>query len=304
VLSWPDRVDLPLDEFLASVGRIVRRFGERLDSRTAIVGIETDAGRFVVKYATDDESVGWLESAIRFHAAVSHPSVPPVVHHFSTPDGLAVVERWARGDVLVDAFDPAVPDPKDPQSPYRRFLALPVPEIADALRQLMHAHVAVTGAGFVAVDLYDGCLVYDFDGRELSLIDLDMYCPGPYVLETDRQYGSRAFMAPEEWQRGATIGERTTVFTLGRFALVLLGCERRSPPDRGGFRGSDRLFDIATRATATDPAERFLSVGELCRHWTAAIQAEPGALPGRAAVRVLVLDEEGRTLLCRSPTQA
>ena len=299
MLSWPDRLDVPVGDFLASVGRVVRRFGDRVDSRTTIVGLETDAGRFIVKHATDGESMEWLESAIRFHAAVSHPSIPPVVHHMTTPDGLAIVERWAPGNVLVDGFDPAVPDREDPRSPYQRFLRLETWEIADAVRQLIHAHVAVAAAGFVAVDLYDGCLIYDFDHRDLFLIDLDMYRPGPFALETDRQYGSSAYMAPEEWERGAAIDERSTIFTLGRFALVLLGCNRHCPPDRADFRGSDRLFDIATRACAADRAERFASVSELHRAWATGIQQEPGALATRAAVRVVLVDDDGRTLLCQ-----
>lgn len=253
----------------------------------------------MVKHATDDESVAWLESAVRFHAAVAHASIPPVVHHFTTSDGFAIVQRWADGEVLVDGFDPTVPDRDDPASPYQRFLRLPVPEIADAVRQLIHAHVPVAAAGFVAVDLYDGCVLYDFDEGTLSLIDLDMYRPGPYVLETDRQYGSRASMAPEEWQRGATIDERTTVFTLGRFALVLLGCRRHGAADRVDFRGSDRLFEIATRACADDPSDRFPSIAELHGAWTEAVLAEPGALPKRPAVRVVILDDRNRTLLCQ-----
>jgi serine/threonine protein kinase len=270
VLPWPDRVDVPLADFLPTIGRVVRGFGNRLDSSTTIIGIETDAGRFVVKHAVEDEPVAVLKSAIRFHAAVSHPSIPPVVHHITTADGLAIVLRWAPGEVLVDAFDPSVPHPDEPRSPYRRFRDLPVPDITDAVRQLVHAHVSVTGTGFVAVDLYDGCLIYDFDRRELALIDLDMYRPGPYVLERDRQFGSRAFMAHEEWRRGATIDQRTTVFTLGRFALVLLGCERHAPPDRAMFRGSDRLFDVAMQACAIDPAERLASVARLYECWTEA----------------------------------
>jgi serine/threonine protein kinase len=201
--------------------------------------------------------------------------------------------------VLVDKFDPSVADRDEPGSTYQRFLALPVSEVADALRQLIHAHVAVTGSGFVAVDLYDGCLIYDFEEHELSLIDLDMYRPGPFVLETDRQYGSSAFMAPEEWQRGATIDERTTVFTLGRLALVLLGCDRDGPADLAGFRGSDSLFEVAMRACTPDRAARYQSVSALSQAWSAAIREQPGALPVRAAVRVLIIDEEERTLLCQ-----
>ena len=271
MLPWPQRIDVHLSEFLPTVGRVVRRFGDRSDSRTTIVGLEIDAGRFVVKHATDDESVGWLESAVRFHAAVAHPSIAALVHSLRTPDGLAIVERWAPGEVLVDKFDPSVPDREHPESNYQRFLRLPVTEIAGALRQMFDAHVAVTAAGFVAVDLYDGCLMYDFGAGHLSLIDLDLYRPGPYILAVDRQYGSNTFMAPEEWRRGASIDERTTVFTLGRFALVLLGCERAGSPDRARFRGSDRMFDVAMRSCAPEPRNRTASVRDLLSEWASVI---------------------------------
>jgi len=92
VVHWPPRIDVPMAEFLATIDRVVRRFGHRVDSRTTIVGIETDAGRFVLKHARDDEAVRWLESAIRFHAAVSHPSIPPIVgrRQLASLDALAV----------------------------------------------------------------------------------------------------------------------------------------------------------------------------------------------------------------------
>jgi hypothetical protein len=61
-----------------------------------------------------------------------------------------------------------------------------------------------------------------FAARAIHLVDLDGYRP-PYTLDRERQFGSSRFMAPEEWQRGATIDERTTVYTLGRAAFVFLG---------------------------------------------------------------------------------
>lgn len=59
-------------------------------------------------------------------------------------------------------------------------------------------------------------------GLRERLCDLDSYRPGPNILDRDRQHGSTRFMAPEEFCRGAQIDERTTVFTLGRAAYVLL----------------------------------------------------------------------------------
>ena len=49
-------------------------------------------------------------------------------------------------------------------------------------------------------------------------------------------FGSSRFMAPEEFERGALIDERTNVFTMGRTAAVLLAdgtlhrCSRYLPP--------------------------------------------------------------------------
>jgi serine/threonine-protein kinase len=136
------------------------------------------------------------------------------------------------------------------------------------VEQLMRAHVAVAAAGFVAVDLYDGCVLYDFETRRIGLIDLDMYRLGPFVLALDRQYGSETYMAPEEWTRGATIDERTTVFALGRFAQVLLGCHRHLPADRDDFRGTDGLWDVAAMACRRDPTDRVQSVAELHAAWS------------------------------------
>lgn len=120
----------------------------------------------------------------------------------------------------------------------------------------------------MAVDLYDGCVLYDFATHTVRLVDLDHYRAGPYVLETDRQLGSSSYMAPEEFRRGATIDERTMVFTLGRIALVYLGCARKSAASREEFRGTEGQFAVASRASIADPDGRFQTVLELQHEWS------------------------------------
>jgi serine/threonine-protein kinase len=267
--DWPTETDLSLEALLSDRGcTIVRRFGHRRDSRSVVLGIEDAAGvRRIVKHADDDEAVAWLESARRFHADVQHPAIPTVVHHVETATGLALVEEWGAGEILVDGYDDAVLPRDDDRSTYRRFLRLPVDEVVRAIDQLIDAHVAVAEAGYVAVDLYDGCVLYDFSARQLALIDLDHYRPGPYVLDVDRQLGSKTYMAPEELRRGATIDERTTVHTLGRMALVYLGCARASTARGEDFRGTAEQFAIAGRACSVDPDRRIPTVLELQRAW-------------------------------------
>lgn len=270
--GWPTRIDVDIEDFLASSGwRVVRRFGDRKDSRSPVLGVEADGERHIIKYAADTEAIGWLRSALRFHAAVTHETIPTVTHHIKAPGALALVEEWGRGEILADAYDKSVVPAGEAGSTYQRFLRLPPNELARAVQQLIEAHVAVVDAGFVAVDLYDGCVLYDFERRRVALIDLDHYQPGPYVLEADRQLGSSSYMPPEEFTRGATIDERATVYTLGRMALVYLACARKAPADRAAFRGSDAQFDVAMAACRPDPGDRIPTVRALLEAWSATL---------------------------------
>ena len=186
----------------------------------------------------------------------------PLRHAFDVPGGRAVVYPWVPGEVLNDPLGPGGRAHAASDSALNRFRGRPVGSIERVLDTVIDAHVTVAEQGFVAVDFYDGCLMYDAANEQVRLVDLDEYRPAPYVLESDRQYGSRRFMAPEEFVRGATIDERTTVYTLGRTARVLLG-------DAGHWRGSAASEQVVDRATADDPAARFDSVDVFAAAWFA-----------------------------------
>ena len=232
------RIDGALVEYLAACGDVFATITGH-DSRNTGYGVAIAGERWFVKRADagDVAAIAELESAVRFHAAVRHPAIVPLVAVIHASDGLAIVHPWRDGELL---YEPLARE---------RFRALPLPERLAAIEVILDAHVAVARAGFVAVDFYDGSLIYDFAARVIHLIDLDSYRP-PYTLDRDRQFGSSRFMAPEEWQRGAAIDERTTVYTLGRAVLVLVG-----------------EHAVAGRATAARPADRFATVAELHRAW-------------------------------------
>jgi serine/threonine-protein kinase len=114
-------------------------------------------------------------------------------------------------------------------------------------------------------------MIYDFGCRELHVVDLDNYCDAPFINEMGRMFGSSRFMAPEEFERGARIDERTTVFTMGRTATVLLsdGTLERRP-----FRGSDPLYEVVRRACCKDPRKRYDSMAAFFAAWMDARIAE------------------------------
>jgi serine/threonine-protein kinase len=206
---------------------------DRQDSGCLSYGVERAGRRWFVKTATEPRAAGPMTRVVALHRAVRHPAIvrPVAVLNAATVQG---------GD----------------RSALERFRRLPADEIRRALDAILDAHVAIAAAGWISVDLYDGCFLYDFDDRRMHLVDLDEYRPGPFVLDADRLPGSRRYMAPEEWARGATIDERTTVHHLGRTVQLLLT-----------DRGTDRERTVAALATDPDPVRRHPTVAALVADW-------------------------------------
>lgn len=228
------------------------------DSGCISYGVESVGHRWFIKRAIEVSAWPSLQRAAVLHEAVSHPHIVKPVEIIREGGRVrALVYPWIDGSVL----NHAIVEGSD-RSGLERFRQLPVAEVEAALSAILDAHLAIVGAGFVAVDLYDGCLLYDFDRSKMWLIDLDEYRPGPFTMEAKRLPGSKRYMAPEEWARGSTIDERTTVFTLGRALHHLLDSEH-------GWRGRERQLKVIDRATALDPAERYADVVSLVNAWGA-----------------------------------
>lgn len=267
-----DRVDTDPERYLSGVGDVFPAFRQQ-DSGCVSLGVAVAGERWFVKFPVEARAVPSLERAVRLHRAVVHPAVIGLRHVIRTRGGPVLVHPWVAGEVLYGA-----PGGRarrvDPAGPHARFRGLPVPQVVEAVDAILDAHLVVAARGFVAVDLYDGCFLYDFAGRSMRLCDLDEYRPGPFTVDGDRLPGSRRFMAPEEYRRGAVIDQRTTVFNLGRTAQVLLD---EGDLD-GRFRGGARLAAVLDRATCADPADRHPDVAAFVADWHA------GAPPRRAEV--------------------
>jgi serine/threonine-protein kinase len=261
-------LSLPPDEHLAALGEVFACFDARTqDSGNISFGVRIGAERYFVKSAgrpddphpllTHPERVRLLRNAVRVSESCSHPALVLLRHVIQhSPWGPLLVYDWVDGELLHKRGEGI-----------GRFRTLPAEEICGALDAVLDAHRALAEAGWVAVDFYDGCMIYDFEAHRMRLVDLDNYHRGPFTNEMGRMFGSTRFMAPEEFQLGARIDARTTVFTLGRTIAVLLsdGSLERPP-----FRGPDALFEVMLRACRATDAPAYDSVPEMHRAWSAA----------------------------------
>ena len=248
-------------DFLATNTNIFATFDHRTqDSGNISYGVEIDGERYFAKTTglVDDDSpyldhasrVQLLRNAARLADSCDHHTLPPLRQVIESSDGPMLFYDWVEGELVRNAL--------------QKIRRLPVSQILDLLNNIYDLHVELIKRGWIANDFYDGSMIYDFHRRKLHAVDLDTYHRGPFTNRMGRVFGSTRFMAPEEFELGATIDERTTVFTLGRTAAVLLS---DNSLDRKPFRGSDAQYEIILRACNEIPDTRFQTVAQFRDAW-------------------------------------
>ncbi len=177
-----------------------------------------------------------------------------------SPCGPLLVYPWVEGELLGTPRERRA----DPASAFQRFRSLPAPVIMTCLDTIYDLHCQLERTGWIAGDFYDGCLLYDFATDRIAVMDLDYYHEGPFRNEMGRMFGSTRFMAPEEFEKGTLIDRQTTVFVMGRTALVFLSDGTLNPD---AFRGPRALFEVVERACEPERSQRFETMSAFHRMW-------------------------------------
>jgi serine/threonine-protein kinase len=245
------------------------------DSGNVSFGARIGAERVFIKTAgsPDDRRpflrhearVALLRNAIRLARSVSDPALPALRNVVESAEGPLLVYQWVDGELVGTTRARRA----DPTSAFLRFKALSPNERAAALDAVFRLHVTLAERGWIASDFYDGSLIYDFARRHIHVVDLDSYRDAPFRNDMGRMFGSDRFMAPEEYELGARIDERTTVFTMGRTIARFLSL------------GSEDIASLIDRATSPDPRRRFQTVAAFYDAWVAVAMdmLRPSPLP-------------------------
>lgn len=269
-----DCAEEPIESLLRRAGPIVHAYRQQ-DSGCCSYVVETTTGRVFVKAALTEAGRRSLLRAESVHAAIRHPALPPLLNVFAAIEGPVHVYESVPGEVLYDYTTMDGDRGRSaPTSAHARFRALPVCRILDTLDVIYDLHNRVAAAGLIAVDFYDGCVLYDFSEHRTWICDIDEYRPGPFRLTAERLPGSGRFMAPEEFVRGSMIDQRTNVFALGRAAVVLLG---DGDLDSNAWRGTEPMRDVLRRATNPWPEARYPTVLAFAKAWAAVSASAPHA---------------------------
>ncbi|MDR1464200.1 MAG: hypothetical protein LBJ11_02710 [Oscillospiraceae bacterium] len=264
-----DGVPVPLErpfplEFLHHFGTVFRSLGNT-GSPNLCFGVQNGVKRYFVKFAgaptigfrdSADDAIAWLTAAIPIYQACKHPHLIRFLRAEEIGGGVAAVFEWTDALGVGRMY---------PQS-HARFQALPAEKRLRAYRDILWLHAHIAAQGYVAIDFYDGSIMYDFARDAVIVCDIDYYQKSPYTGDMGL-LGSTKFVSPEEITPGAVMDEITMVYTMGATAFALFGGFHRA---RDTWTLSAALYDVAVRAVSSDRARRQQSIQQLIAEWTAA----------------------------------
>ncbi|WP_100010534.1 protein kinase domain-containing protein [Lentibacillus sediminis] len=275
-----DKVDFQLQErhnfnWLKQLGSVFCVFDQQ-DSGNISFGVEKDGQKYFVKYAgakpvdftgNTQDAIGRLKKSVPVYQSLKHPDLIKFLDHFSTENGYALVFEWFEGECLHShwSFGGAAKY-TNPKSPYYRFKKLEVKKRLKALNAILSFHTYAESQNYVAVDFYDGSILYDFKNDEAKICDIDFYRKSPSVNDIGENFwGSTRYKSPEEYELGSPIDSVTNVFNLGAIAFGLLGGEK----DRSFSKwdANQGLYEVAIRAVDEDRSKRYSTVKEFYEAW-------------------------------------
>ena len=265
-------------EWLKVLGEVFIVFDEQ-DSGNICFGIEKDGIKKFVKFAGaktkeysghPEDAIARLKSSVPIYKHLKHKHLINLLDHFEVENGYVLVFDWFNGECLHSHW--SFPPPHKythPDSPFFRYKQLPIDKRLESFKNILEFHVHVEKKDYVAVDFYDGSILYDFKTNVTKICDIDFYKKKPFINTMGRLWGSSRFMSPEEFEIGALIDERTNVFNMGAIAFGLFGGEL----DRSILKwdAGEELYKVAMKAVSVDKKDRYSKVEELFLAWESLI---------------------------------
>lgn len=248
--------------FLGRYGRVFQVFDDQ-DSGNICFGVESGEKRYFVKFAgaptlrgtgTPKDAVERLKAALPLYQDLQQESLIRLEEAVETEGGFALVFQWAEGDCMGRMYPEA----------HRKFMALPIERRMAVFRDILRFLEYTASRQYLAVDFYDGSILYDFESGRTSICDIDFFRRMPCVNDMGRMWGSSLFQAPEEYRLGAVLDEVTNVYTAGAFAFALFGGYERS---RDSWQLNEKLYGTAVRAVSRERSQRQQSVREFREEW-------------------------------------
>ena len=258
------------------------------------IGMQKDGKKYFCKIAgvntleadvTPEDSVQILKQAVAIYRDLEHPNLIKLVEAYDYEKFYVAVFEWADGECLFDHWNFEKYQRNSLlKSPKQRFGELPIYKKMKCVDVLFSFLQSVNERGYVAVDFYDGSIMYDFENDGTTICDTDFFKKAPVVNNMGEDwFGTKRLKAPEEYKEESVIDERTNIFTLGALIFEFFG---NYSPEEIGKRYRDNQFlpcaysdwqlneasyQVAVKAVSLDREERYLTFEEFHEDWKKAL---------------------------------
>ncbi len=279
--------------FLSKYGEVFCAF-DKNDSGNISFGVAGAEEKYFIKVAgartlesctETKKAIGVLKNAMPLYEALKEqPNLIKLIEHFEVGDLYIAVFKWAEGDCLFDYWNFEKYSKALMKTPYIRFKQLPVKSRLKSVRILFEFLAHTERMGYVAIDFYDGSILYDFINNTTMICDIDFFRKKPTYNDMGEDFwGTKRLKAPEEYTYGAVIDEVTNVFTLGALILNFFGsysekdikqmyqCNKFFPCALEDWELSKDLYEVVTKAVAHDRNNRYNSITNFSISWNAAL---------------------------------
>lgn len=264
----PYKLRAPYDfSFLKRYGEVFKVYDDQ-DSGNICFGVRNGEERRFIKFAgaqtaryegKPEEAISGLKSAVKVYEDLRHPHLVSLIRAEEVGGGFAAIFEWSDGECMGKMY---------PRS-REKFMQLPDRSRIDVFRDILDFHIHAAEKGYVAIDFYDGSILYDFSKEKTLICDIDLYAKRPYINTMGRMWGSSRFMSPEEFREGAPIDEITNVYVMGATAFALFGGEKDRSFSK--WRLNEALYDVALKAVSDEREKRHGSLVEFKREWDSKI---------------------------------
>ena len=252
--------------FLRKYGKVFKVYDDQ-DSGNVCFGIENEgrkiflkfAGAQTAEYAGDVlEAVQRLKAAVPIYQSIKQKSLIKYIASEEIGQGFAMIFEWADGECMGRMYEKS----------HDMLMKLPLDEKLHIYESVIDFLIDIVAMGYVAIDFYDGSILYDASRKVVTICDIDFFRKSPAVNDMGRMWGSSRFMSPEEYRWGETIDEISNVFLIGKMGFSILTDSDLSFEQ---YPLSLESFHVLEKAAHPNRCERYASITEFKKYWLKAL---------------------------------
>lgn len=279
--------------FLKQFGKVFRVFDQN-DSGNISFGVQNNfKERFFIKVAgaktmeafrDPNEAVLALKQTIEIYEDLRCDKLIDLVNSGTFYNLFFVVFRWSQGECLFDHWNfDLYRKNLELLSPRKKFSLLSKNKKVQVANQIIDFMEYVDTNNYIAVDFYDGSLMYNFENDKLTICDIDFFRTGPIINNIGVDYwGTKRMKAPEEYKLGASIDSRTNVFTIGALFFNIFGHYSSEiidkmyreyhfiPLEKENWELPMDLYEVTLKAVKPSPNDRYETVQLFKNEWLTA----------------------------------